>query len=230
MKLGKKKVVETQALELNEKVIKISRVAKVVKGGRRFSFNALTAVGDGKGHVGVGFGKANEVPDAIKKSVDNAKKSIIKVETKKNTIPHEIIGKYKTSKIVLKPAYPGTGIKAGDAVRSVVELAGISDILTKVHGSRNALNVVKATFIGLMQLRNHFEVAKMRDVSIYKLWGQAPPPKVSKAPKATEDGGPKAESPEEEVAQGSLEVAKSTSVGNETKEDDMPKEETPVEG
>lgn len=177
MKLTKEKNVNEQELELAEKVIKISRVAKVVKGGRRFSFNALSVVGDSNGHIGIGFGKANEVPDAVKKSVENAKKKLIKIERKKNTIPHEIVGIYKSSRVILKPAFPGTGIKAADAVRSIVELAGISDILTKVHGSRNSLNVVKATFSGLSNLRNHFEVAKMRDISIYKLWGQPAPAK-----------------------------------------------------
>lgn len=170
-------MIDGRDLELTEKVIKISRVAKVVKGGRRFSFNALSVVGDGNGHVGIGFGKANEVPDAIRKSVENAKKALVKINTKKNTIPHEIIGKYKTSKVILRPAYPGTGIKAGDAVRSVVEIAGISDILTKVHGSRNQLNVVKATYLGLMNLRNHFDVAQMRDISLNRLWGQRVPEK-----------------------------------------------------
>lgn len=175
MEIQRKRMVKDQELELTEKVIKISRVAKVVKGGRRFSFNALSVVGDSHGHIGIGFGKANEVPDAIRKSVDNAKKVVVKINTKKNTIPHEIVGRYKTAKVILRPAYPGTGIKAGDAVRSVVEMAGIKDILSKVHGSRNQLNVVKATFIGLMQLRNHYEVAKMREIPVHKLWGMDEP-------------------------------------------------------
>jgi small subunit ribosomal protein S5 len=196
LKLLQKNYVNNQDLELTEKVIKINRVAKVVKGGRRFSFNALSVVGDGNGHIGIGFGKANEVPDAIRKSVDGAKKNIIKIERKKNTIPHDIIGKYKTTRVVLKPAIPGTGIKAADAVRSVVELAGISDILTKVHGSRNALNVVKATFVGLSQLMNHFDVAKMRDISIYKLWGQ---PYRARTPKSTEGGDARNENVESQT-------------------------------
>ncbi len=179
MNTSRKKMVNSQDLELTEKVIKINRVAKVVKGGRRFSFNALSVVGDSQGHIGIGFGKANEVPDAIRKSVENAKKVIVKIETKRNTIPHEIISKYKTSTVILRPAYPGTGIKAGDAVRSVVEIVGIKDILTKVHGSRNQMNVVKATFLGLLQLRNHFDVAKQREISIEKLWGQESKDKIS---------------------------------------------------
>lgn len=177
LEIPRNKLVDPGEMELTEKVIKINRVAKVVKGGRRFSFNALSVVGDNNGHVGIGFGKANEVPDAIRKSVENAKKALVKVEIKNNTIPHEIVGRYKTSKVIFRPAHPGTGIKAGDAVRSVIETAGIKDILTKVHGSRNQINVVKAAFNGLAQLRNHFEVAKMRDISIYKLWGQPEPEK-----------------------------------------------------
>lgn len=176
MNIKRKKKVDANEFELTEKVVKINRVAKVVKGGRRFSFNAMSAVGDGYGHVGVGFGKANEVPDAIRKSIDSAKKDLAKVEIKKNTIPHEVVGRFKTTKVLLKPAYPGTGIKASDVVRSVVELAGIHDIITKVYGSRNHNNVLKATFDGLINLRNHFEVAQNRDIPISQLWGQPVPP------------------------------------------------------
>ncbi len=169
MKIKRNKV-KTTELELAEKIVKINRVAKVVKGGRRFSFNALAVLGDGKGHVGIGFGKANEVPDAIEKSKEDAKKNIYKVNLKKHTIPHVVIGKYKSAKVILKPAAPGTGIIAGASVRAVCERAGISDILTKAQGSRNPVNIVKATLDGLLQLRSLGDAARLRDIAISKLW------------------------------------------------------------
>lgn len=169
MKIKRKKA-HVEGIELSDKVVVINRVAKVVKGGRRFSFNALSVVGDGDGNVGVGFGKANEVPDAIDKSKEDAKKNVFKVNINKNTIPHEVIGKYKSAKVILKPAAPGTGIIAGASVRAVIERAGISDVLTKAQGSRNPINVVKATLDGLKQLRNLRETAQAREVSISKLW------------------------------------------------------------
>lgn len=169
MKIKRKKA-HIDGIELSDKVVIINRVAKVVKGGRRFSFNALSVVGDGDGHVGVGFGKANEVPDAIDKSKEDAKKNVFKVNINRNTIPHEVIGKYKSAKVMLKPAAPGTGIIAGASVRAVIEKAGISDILTKAQGSRNPINIVKATLDGLKQLRNLRETAQAREVSISKLW------------------------------------------------------------
>ncbi|MFA5518521.1 MAG: 30S ribosomal protein S5 [Spirochaetota bacterium] len=169
MKIKRKKA-QIDGIELSDKVVVINRVAKVVKGGRRFSFNALSVVGDGDGHIGVGFGKANEVPDAIDKSKEAAKKNVFKVNLNKNTIPHEVIGRYKSAKVMLKPAAPGTGIIAGASVRAVIERTGISDILTKAQGSRNPINVVKATLDGLKQLRSLRETAQAREVSISKLW------------------------------------------------------------
>lgn len=169
MKLKRSKI-KTEGIELTEKIVTINRVAKVVKGGRRFSFNALAVVGDGEGHVGVGFGKANEVPDAIDKSKEDAKKNVYRINLKKNTIPHQVIGKFKSAKVLLKPAAPGTGIIAGASVRAVIERVGIGDILTKSQGSRNPINIVKATLDGLLQLRSFDEVAKIRDIQIDKLW------------------------------------------------------------
>ncbi|MCL2156280.1 MAG: 30S ribosomal protein S5, partial [Leptospirales bacterium] len=141
----KRKRSKIEGIDISDKVVVINRVAKVVKGGRRFSFSALSVIGDNDGHIGVGFGKANDVPDAIDKSKEDAKKNLYKVNLNKNTIPHEVIGKFKSAKVIMKPAAPGTGIIAGASVRAVIEKAGISDILTKAQGSRNPINLVKAT-------------------------------------------------------------------------------------
>ncbi|HOV13277.1 MAG TPA: 30S ribosomal protein S5 [Spirochaetota bacterium] len=146
-----------------EKLIKVSRVAKVVKGGRRFSFSALVAVGDKNGKIGIGFGKANEVSDAITKAGNDAKKTIMKVNlTKKKTIPHEIIGQYKSSRVIMRPAAPGTGVIAGGAVRSVMEVIGVTDVLAKVLGSKNQLNVTKAAVNAMLSLKNIKDIAKRR--------------------------------------------------------------------
>ena len=166
----KSKKVKPAELELSEKVVFINRVAKVVKGGRRFSFSALAVVGDGNGNVGIGFGKANEVPDAIKKSVEDGKKNLYSVRLNKNTIPNEVVGVYKSSTVILKPATPGTGLIAGSNVRSVVEKAGVADILAKSLGSRNPVNVVKATLDGLLKLKSLKDMADLREVTINKLW------------------------------------------------------------
>jgi small subunit ribosomal protein S5 len=152
--------------EWSENVVAIRRCAAVVKGGRRFSFNALVVVGDGRGRVAWGYGKANEVPPAVEKGVKDAHKQMNRVNLRGGTIPHAVIGKFGGSKVVLLPASPGTGVKAGGAVRAVVQAAGITDILTKAYGSTNKLNLVKATIDGLNQLRTKDEVARLRGVTL----------------------------------------------------------------
>ena len=158
--------IDPAKLTLEERVVQINRVAKVVKGGRRFSFSAVVIVGDGQGHVGAGLGKAGEVPEAIRKGVEDAKKNLIRIPTVGTTIPHEVRAEYAAAKVLLKPASQGTGVIAGGSVRSVVEAAGIRDILSKVHGSTNPVNVVRATIEALRTLSSAEQVSARRGVPV----------------------------------------------------------------
>jgi small subunit ribosomal protein S5 len=154
--------IEDESLEYIEKVIHINRVAKVVKGGRRFSFTALVAVGDGNGNVGVGLGKANEISDAIIKGTQTAKKNMVNIPLTEGTIPHQVNGRFGAAMVLLKPASPGTGVIAGGPVRAVLEAAGVQDILTKSLGSSNPHNVVRATINGLLEMKEYEEIKKSR--------------------------------------------------------------------
>ena len=158
--------IDPNKLALEERVVQINRVAKVVKGGRRFSFSAIVVVGDGAGHVGAGLGKAGEVPEAIRKGVEDAKKNLIKIPMVGTTIPHEVRTVYSASSVLLKPASQGTGVIAGGSVRAVVEAAGIRDILSKVHGSTNPVNVTRATIEGLRSLKSAEELSERRGVTV----------------------------------------------------------------
>ncbi|MSX02367.1 MAG: 30S ribosomal protein S5 [Actinobacteria bacterium] len=168
------RTVSASGLDLQERVVEINRVAKVVKGGRRFSFTALVVVGDEKDVVGVGYGKANEVPVAIQKGVEQAKKNLFRVPRYNSTIPHQTTGIFGAGRVFMKPASPGTGVIAGGGVRAVLELAGIHDILSKSLGSQNPINLVKATVEGLRSLRTPAEVAELRGLSINEVLGLKP--------------------------------------------------------
>lgn len=161
--------IDASTLDLQERLVAVNRVAKTVKGGRTMRFSALVVVGDGNGHVGCGMGKAAEIPEAIRKAVEKAKRNMVTVAMDGSTIPHEIIGKFGRGHIVLMPASKGTGVLAGGPARAVIELAGIKDIKTKSYGSNNAINAVKATIAGLSQVRTAEQVAKLRGISVEQM-------------------------------------------------------------
>ncbi|MBX2842557.1 MAG: 30S ribosomal protein S5 [Flammeovirgaceae bacterium] len=169
-KQGNIRKLKASDIELTEKVVAIQRVAKVVKGGRRFSFSAIVVVGNGDGVVGYGLGKANEVTDAITKGIDDAKKNLIKVPILNGTIPHEMLGKFGGGYILIKPASQGTGVIAGGAMRAVLEAAGVKDVLAKSKGSSNPHNVVKATFDALLKMRDPVSIAQQRGVTLEKVF------------------------------------------------------------
>jgi small subunit ribosomal protein S5 len=199
--------VSPQGLDLQERVIEINRVAKVVKGGRRFSFTALVAVGDESSVVGIGYGKAREVPLAIQKGVEDARKSLIRVPKYGQTIPHKIIGRFGAGHVVLRPASPGTGVIAGGGVRAVLELGGIRDVLAKSIGSQNPVNLVKATMTGLENLRRPEDVAELRGLSVRQVLGIKEPAEARNGDKVEASEKPAERQPVAEPQPGAEEKA-----------------------
>lgn len=184
----KRERINTDALDLEERVVQINRVAKVVKGGRRFSFSTVVVVGDGKGHVGVGMGKAAEVPEAIRKGTEAAKRNVIRIPLVGTTVPHDVVTKFAATKVMIRPAAPGTGVIAGRGVRPVVEAAGIKDLLSKVYGSNNPVNVVKAAFQALSELSSLADMARRRDMTPQELAARRMRREVVVAPAAPVGG------------------------------------------
>jgi small subunit ribosomal protein S5 len=230
--------VSSKGLDLQERVIEINRVAKVVKGGRRFSFTALVAVGDESSVVGIGYGKAREVPLAIQKAVENARKDLIRVPKYGQTITHYVIGRYGAGHVVLRPASPGTGVIAGGGVRAVLELGGVRDVLTKSIGTQNPINLVKATMEGLTSLRRPEEVAELRGLSVREVLGihddsngkpvedkgtDVTPKPVDAVKEATKEDSPKDDSPEA-PGEASASPAPAESAGGSAGEAEQPPE------